>query len=86
MNLVKLYTFHGPMHIDSAQIAQGRTILTIYTPRGNRLADTARSQHDKEKARNGVHVDNLFASLELAEANYQRIIRDMQQRGEQVAA
>lgn len=81
MNLIRLYTVHGPMWIDTEQLARDRRSLTIYTARGNRAADTARTEQERTRAAWGVHRDNLFASPALAEANYERIRQDIASRG-----
>lgn len=78
MNLVKLYTRHGPMHIDTNQLANpNRRILTIYTARGNKLSEVACTTELREKASFGVHRDNLFASQDLADAASERIFKEM---------
>lgn len=77
-NLIKLYTIHGPKLIDSNQLASGRTQLSIYTRTGKRLIDTRRGESmHKNGEGTTVHKDNLFASMELAEANYKRIMADI---------
>ncbi len=76
MNLQKLYTCNGPMYVDVTQLQGPRQLLTIYTARGNRVKDVGRSHEVRQRAMYGVHRDNLFASLELAEANRERIIAD----------
>ena len=81
INLVRLFTQHGPVWIDSNQLAF-RTILTIYTARGNLAADMARTERERELVRYGVHRDNLFASPELARAQSERIYADMQRRAQ----
>lgn len=86
MNLIKLYTIHGAMHVDADQLNNGRTILRIYTARGNRLADVARTEMERERARYGVHRENLYASPALAEAAYRRMIADMAARDSRAAA
>lgn len=78
MNLVKLFTRHGPMYIDTRQLAQqGRRILTIYTARGNKLSAVGRTAEIRERASYGVHRDNLFASQELADAASDRIFKEI---------
>lgn len=72
-NLVRLHTIHGAHWIDTRQLAAGRRVLTIYTARGNRAADVARTEADRERVRYGVHRDNLHASKELAHAAARRI-------------
>lgn len=75
MNLVKLYTVHGPMWIDTAQLNGGRLhCLTIYTRTGRKLSDTARTKAAREDASYGVHPENLFASPALAAVNRERIL------------
>ena len=76
-NLVKLYSHNGPMLIDTAQLAGPRTLLAIYTSRGNRLMDTVRGQL---MPCTSVHRDNLYASKELAADHRRRIEADMVNR------
>lgn len=84
MRLVKLYTIHGAMWIDADQLTGPRTILTIYTRKGNRLSQVAKTALERERASFGVHRDNLFASMEHANAHFDRIHADMAQRGQSV--
>lgn len=76
-NLVKLYTHNGVVLIDTAQHETGKTLLTIYTLRGNRLYDTKRGQ---EMSCCSVHRNNLFASKELANAHREAIYANMEAR------
>lgn len=76
-NLVKLFTRHGPMYIDTRQLARGRKILTIYTARGNRLADVGKTRKIRESSSWGVHYDNLFATQELSDAASDRIWKEL---------
>lgn len=76
-NLVKLWSHNGPMLIDTHQLAGPRTLLTIYTLRGNRLMDTVRGQLMPSTS---VHRENLYASKELAADHRQRIEDDMRRR------
>lgn len=78
-NLVKLYTHNGTVWIDTAQHEIGRTQLTIYTSRGNRLCDTVRGQKDNFNGTT-VHRDNLFASKMLAYKHREAIYSDMRAR------
>lgn len=71
-NLVQLFTVHGSMWVDARQLATGRTHLTIYTARGNKLKETGKTKHIRECAEFGVHRENLFASRELAEAAFEQ--------------
>lgn len=80
MNLVKLYTCHGAMHIDTGQLCGTRTLLTIFTSRGNRVKDVGATVEIRQRAEFGVHRDNLFASMELALANRERIIAEIEGR------
>jgi hypothetical protein len=76
-NLVKLFTVDGAMFIDTHQLARPhRTLLTIYTASGKRLSDVGRTKNIRENASFGVHRDNLFASPELALADYERVQRE----------
>lgn len=80
MNLVKLYHHNGPVWIDTDQLNGSRTRLTIYTSRGNRLSDTAKTESERFNAGCGVHRNNLFACTALAEADRERIYADMRNR------
>lgn len=87
MNLVKLYTIHGPLWVDTGQFNQSwRRCLTIYTSHGNRAEFTAKTEADRQRVMWGVHRDNLFASRQLAEAQYQRITADMVRRSKEAAS
>ncbi len=76
-NLVRLYTAHGAMYIDTKQLAGGRKLLTIYTSRGNRLKDVGATQEIRERASYGVNRENLYASQELADAASDAVWRDL---------
>lgn len=76
-NLVKLFTVHGPMYIDTKQLSGTKTLLTIYTSQGKRLKDVGRTQEIRERAMYGVHRDNLYASHELAEAASEASLREL---------
>lgn len=76
-NLVKLFTSHGGMYIDTNQLSSERKLLTIYTSRGNRLKDVGATQEIRERASYGVHRDNLYASQELADAASDAIWREL---------
>lgn len=78
VNLVKCYTINGSVYIDTEQLDSGITNLTIYTCRGNRLADTAKTKRARTQAESWVHRDNLFASRDLAEQNYNRVLLAIQ--------
>lgn len=71
-NLVQMFTVHGSMWIDAHQLVTGRTHLTIYTARGNKLKETGMTQQVRENAEFGVHRENLFASRELAEVAFEQ--------------
>lgn len=77
LNLVRLFTAHGAVYIDTNQLARGRRLLTGYTAHGNRLADVGSTQELKEYASWGIHVDNLYASQELADAASDAIWREI---------
>ena len=64
-NLVELYTFNGPVYIDTRELDSGITNLKAYTCEGLWSFD-ARVQRDK-----------LFASRELAEQDYNRVLVDL---------
>lgn len=76
-NLVKLFTAHGAMYIDTKQLASERKLLTIYTSRGNRLRDVGATKDIRERASYGVNRENLYASQELADAASDAIWRDL---------
>lgn len=76
MNLQKLYTRHGPIYINADDL-QKQGCITIYTARGNKLFEVAKTNAEKQRAAFGVHVANLFASPELAKADSERIYKDM---------
>lgn len=64
-NLVELYTFNGPVYIDTRELDSGITNLKAYTCEGLWSFD-ARVQRDK-----------LFASRDLAEQDYNRVLVDL---------
>lgn len=76
-NLVKMYTAHGGLYIDTDQLLRGRKLLTIYTSRANRLSDAGATRKIREQASYGVNTDNLFASQELADAASDKIWREL---------
>lgn len=83
-NLVKLYTQHGAIMVDAAEL-QHRMVtgstrcLQIYNTRGNRLVDSAAYLRASPLNRPSgmVHPANLFATAALAKANSDRIFADM---------
>jgi hypothetical protein len=77
MNLIKLYTCHAPIFIDSDELAKGRTLLRIYNSRGGIKSDTARTHDERMKAGFGVHRNNLFATRKLAIENRERVLKEM---------
>ena len=81
MNLQKLFTCNGPMYVDASQLQGLRKILTIYTARGNRLADVGKTNEVRQRAMYGVHKDNLVPTQELAEANRERIWTEIRNKG-----
>ena len=80
MRLTKMYIAHGgipgPMWVDADQFAY-RTRLTIYTSRGNRAFEKAKTKAEAERLSWGVHRDNLFHTPAEAASNYERIMADM---------
>ena len=64
-NLVELYTFNGPVYIDTRELDSGITNLKAYTCEGL-WSPEARVQRDK-----------LFASRDLAEQDYNRVLVDL---------
>jgi len=77
VNLVQLFTAHGALYVDTAQLARRRMHLTIYTARGNLLKIVGKTQKIREQAAYGVHFENLFASQELADAASDAIYRQI---------
>jgi len=75
--LVKLYTAHGTMYVDTAELASKKLRLRIYTARGNKLSDVSSSQKIRKQASYGVHRENLFASQELADAASDAVWREL---------
>ncbi len=67
-NLVELYTFDGPVYVDTRELDSGITNLKAYTCEGIWFPD-ARVQREK-----------LFASRDLAEQNYNRILIELYNR------
>ena len=86
-NLIKLYTRHGAIWVDTAELSargnmpQGRC-LHIYTSHGNRIVDTEAWHKASSKTRPSgiVHPANLFATPELAKADSDRIYAEMAHR------
>lgn len=76
-NLVRLFTAHGAVYIDTNQLVRGRKLLTAYTSHGNRLADVGSTREVRECASWGIHTDNLYASQELADAATDAIWREI---------
>ena len=64
-NLVELYTFDGPVYVDTRELDSGITNLKAYTCEGIWCSDAR------------VHREKLFASQDLAEQNYNRILVDL---------
>lgn len=75
INIIKLFTIDGPIHIDSNQLNSNRRLLTIYTAEGDKMSYVAPTEKERENASYGVHRDNLFATQELAKADSDRIWR-----------
>lgn len=81
MNLTKMFTWRGPIWVDADQLTEShRKCLTIYTAKGNRKCDTARTEREREQAAYGVHRNNVFPTLQAAIANREAIFADMAQR------
>ena len=62
INIIKLFTIDGPIHIDSNQLNSNRRLLTIYTAEGDKMSYVAPTEKERENASYGVHRDNLFAT------------------------
>lgn len=78
MKLKKMFTCHGPMWIDADQYAESlRKHLTIYTSRGNKKFEVAKTQRERDNAAFGVHRNNLFNTLKEALENRERIYQSI---------
>lgn len=86
LNLVKLYTHNGAIMIDTAQLASGKRLLTIYNLRGRKASDAAKTEAARIQAGYGVHRENLFASPKLAAAHRDAIYADMRKRSDAAKA
>lgn len=81
MNIIKLHTFNGAFFVNVTNLHRllvhpsERKILTILDKNGN--PKKGKNAAETEKFSFGVHIDNLFASNELAIANHERIYADM---------
>lgn len=64
-NLVELYTFNGPVYVDARELDSGITNLKAYNCDGLWLPDAR------------VRREQLFASRDLAEQDYNRILIDL---------
>jgi hypothetical protein len=64
-NLVELYTFDGPVYVDTRELDSGITNLKAYSSDGSWFPDAR------------VPRDKLFATRDLAEQNYNRILVDL---------
>ncbi len=83
MKLTKMFTWRGPIWVDADQLTESRRkCLTIYTARGNRKCDTARTEREREQAAYGVHRNNVFPTLDEAVTNREAIITSIAQRSE----
>lgn len=73
-NLVKLFTIRGPLMVDTRQLNdETYSILTIYTLDGMRKIDVARDDRERMLASYGVHRENLYGSIELAQAAHREM-------------
>lgn len=78
MNLIMLFTDNGPVYVDTTQLAnRSRTILTMYTARGNRLKDVGSTKAIRDAAAYGVHRENLYATQDLADAASAKIFAEL---------
>lgn len=66
MNLICLFDAWGKrVWVNARQLSnQNRRLLTLYTSRGNKVREVARTKSQRENSQ--IHRDNLFASFELA--------------------
>jgi predicted nucleic acid-binding OB-fold protein len=62
------------MWVDAEQLAAtDRRCLTIYTSRGNRKCDVAKTVAERRRCEFGVHRNNLFATLQKAVENREAV-------------
>lgn len=79
-NIVELFWVEGPVYVDTAELARlGKTRLTMYTATGKRLSEAGRTRTIRERAENGIHRDNLYASLALAVADSEKMYAEFAQ-------
>jgi len=72
-NLVRLFTIDGAVYVDTLRLATAKHCVTVYTRRGLKLADVGRTVRIRQNAQFGVHVNNLFATKELAQIDYDKV-------------
>lgn len=81
ITLVRLYTANGPLWVSAEQLNGTREQLSIYTDRGTRRCDSRAAEPGGVwHMRTTVHRANLFATLELAIADRERIYAEMDAR------
>lgn len=78
VNLVKYYTINGAVYIDTEQLNGGITNLTTYTCHGTLFSDTENTKMARTRGESWVHRDTIFASYDLAEQNYKRVLLAIQ--------
>ncbi len=78
VNLVKCYTINGAVYIDTEQLNGSITNLTIYTCHGTLFSDAEKSEGARTRGKSWVHRDTIFASQDLAEQNYNRVLLAIQ--------
>lgn len=80
MNLIRLYTWHGPIWVGSVDLSnQSRTFMPIYTSRGNRLCDVLERARKLKSRSTAVHRNNLYATQALAVAARERCHESIRQ-------
>lgn len=84
MNITKLHTFNGAFFVNVTNLHRflvhpsERKILTILDRNGN--PKKGKNAAETEKFSFGVHIDNLFASKELAISNHERVYAEIRSR------
>ena len=76
-NLVKLYTPHGNVFVDTLQLTRKKTHLTMYNSRGEKLSEVGKTREIREWSGFGVHIENLFASRKHADAASDKVWREL---------
>jgi hypothetical protein len=77
MNVIKLFTRHGSIYVNSEELARQRKYLTIYDKHGEQLSYSGKTSAIREKASFGVHFNNLFATSKLAKEDSERVFNEI---------